>query len=89
MTEPKRRGRPRKNPLPINEPTNETKAENIGKPLVNWELLSKRLQEALQSSIEDNKIFFDDNCKLVVENRNLTTIVKYLESRLDRANDSI
>jgi len=89
MTEPKRRGRPRKNPLPINETVNEPKAEAIGKPPVDWELLSKRLQEALQSSIEENKILFNDNCKLVADNRSLTAIVKYLESRVDRANDSI
>lgn len=58
-------------------------------PVVDWEQLSKRLQEALESSIEENKVLFSDNSKLVADNRSLMAIVKYLESRLARANDSI
>jgi hypothetical protein len=78
MTEiKKRRGRP-----PKVKPQTEA-------PAVDWEQLSKRLQEALTSSIEENKVLFNDNCKLVADNRNLMSIVKYLESRLDRTYDPV
>jgi hypothetical protein len=43
----------------------------------------------LTSSIEENKVLFNDNCKLVADNHSLMSIVKYLESRIDRANDPI
>ena len=56
---------------------------------VDWEKLSKQLQEALESSIEENKVLFKDNSQLVKDNRNLLAIVSYLESRLARANHSV
>lgn len=81
MTEvKKRRGRPRK--IDINKVDDAV-------PVVDWEQLAKRLQESLESSIEENKILFRDNSKLVADNRSLMSVVSYLESRLARANDSI
>ena len=81
MTEvKKRRGRPRKV---------DVSKVDAAVPVVDWEQLSKRLQASLESSIQENKVLFNDNCKLVADNRSLMSIVKYLESRLDRANDPI
>jgi hypothetical protein len=57
--------------------------------LVDWEQLAKRLQESLESSIEENKVLFRDNSKLVADNRSLMSVVSYLESRLARTNNSI
>ena len=58
-------------------------------PAVDWEQLAKRLQEALESQIEENKVLFNDNGQLVKENRYLLAIVDYLESRLARTNNSV
>jgi hypothetical protein len=81
MTEvKKRRGRPRK--------VDVSKVDDAV-PVVDWEQLAKRLQASLESSIEENKVLFNDNCKLVADNRSLMSVVSYLESRLARANDSI
>ena len=81
MTEiKKRRGRP---------PKVKPQTEAPEAPAVDWEQLAKRLQEALTSSIEENKVLFNDNCKLVADNRSLMSIVKYLESRLDRTYDPV
>lgn len=63
----------------------KTKDENT----VDWEKLAKQLQEALESSTEENKVLFKDNSQLVKDNRNLIAIVHYLESRLARANNSV
>lgn len=56
---------------------------------VDWEKLAKQLQEALESSIEENNVLFKDNSQLVDDNRRLIAIVQYLESRLARANNSV
>ena len=88
---PKRRGRPPKNALIMElAPKRRGRKPKAETTLaVDWEKLSKQLQEALESSIEENKVLFKDNSQLVKDNRNLLAIVSYLESRLARANHSV
>lgn len=82
MTEiKKRRGRPRKNPA-VEQVPPATKT-------VDWEALSKHLQAALESQIEENKVLISTNEKLSDANHSLTAIIQYLESRLDRANHPV
>ena len=76
MTEiKKRRGRP-------------PKAQQIP-PVVDWEALSKHLQKALESQIEENNVLIKTNEQLSKDNHSLFAIVSYLESRLDRANNPV
>lgn len=94
MTEiKKRRGRPPKNAVVEKAPKRRGRkpkaAVEANVQVVDWEQLAKRLQEALESQIEENKVLFKDNSQLVKDNRNLLAIVAYLESRLARANDSV
>lgn len=57
-----------------------------------WEKLAKRLQEALESSFNDNKMLVQDKAKIVrmaheLEKQvvGLEAVVKLLEEKLDRA----
>lgn len=91
---PKRRGRPPKNAVVAQAPERRGRkpkaAVEANVQVVDWEQLAKRLQEALESQIEENKVLFKDNSQLVKDNRNLLAIVAYLESRLAaRTNDSV
>lgn len=82
MTEiKKRRGRPRKNPAVEQVPRED-------KP-IDWEILSKHLQAALKSQIEENNVLISTNEKLAKDNNSLLAIISYLESRLDRTNHSV
>lgn len=78
LVTPKRRGRPPK-----------AKIGEQNQIQIDWEKLAKQLQGALESSIEENKVLFSDNAKLVKDNRSLMAIVHYLESRLARANNPV
>jgi hypothetical protein len=76
MTEiKKRRGRP-------------PKAQQIP-PVVDWEALSKHLQKAIESLIEENNVLIKANENLANKNVRLEAIVGYLESRLDRAHNPV
>jgi hypothetical protein len=80
MTEiKKRRGRPPKNPA----------VEQVPPASVDWEALSKHLQAALESQIEENNVLIKANEQLSKDNHSLFAVVSYLESRLARANNPV
>jgi hypothetical protein len=82
MTEiKKRRGRPPKNPVVEQVPP---ASKNV-----DWEKLSKHLQAALESQIEENNVLIKANEKLSKDNHSLLAILGYLESRLARANNPV
>lgn len=61
-----------------------------------WEALAKRLQEALESSVKENKELTENKAKIIrlaheLEKQvvGLEAVVQLLEEKLDRANDSI
>jgi putative ribosome biogenesis GTPase RsgA len=82
MTEiKKRRGRPRKN-------TAVEQVPRADKP-VDWEQLSKYLQAALESQIEENMVLIKTNEHLAQDNSRQEAIVSYLEARLDRAHHPV
>ena len=76
-----KRGRPRKI-------SNQVKTD--------WEKLAKRLQEALESSVRENKALADKHTHMIrvaheFEKQvvGLEAVIELLESKLDRVNDSI
>ena len=65
-------------------------------PKTDWEKLAKRLQEALESSVKENKALADKHTHMIrvaheFEKQvvGLEAVVELLESKLDRVNDSI
>lgn len=79
---PRRRGRPPK--------------ARLGRPKTDWEALAKRLQEALESSVKENKEMSQAKARIIkmaheLEKQvvGLEAVVQLLEEKLDRANDSI
>jgi len=79
---PRRRGRPPK--------------ARLDRPKTDWEALSKRLQEALESSVKENKEMSQAKARIIkmaheLEKQvvGLEAVVQLLEEKLDRANDSV
>lgn len=79
---PRRRGRPPK--------------ARLGRPKTDWEALAKRLQEALESSVKENKELTENKAKIIrlaheLEKQvvGLEAVIRLLEKKLDRANDSV
>ena len=68
----------------------------VGRPKTDWEKLSKRLQEALESSVKENKELTERKARIIkmaheLEKQvvGLEAVVQLLEEKLDRANDSV
>ena len=99
MTEiKKRRGRPPKNAAQVEQvpkrrgrpPKHEAKIE------IDWHTLAKRLQDALESQIEENKVLINAKAEVVrmahdLEKQvvGLEAVVNVLEAKLDRAHNSV
>ena len=66
------------------------------KPTTDWEKLAKRLQQALESSVKENRELTENKTKIIrlaheLEKQvvGLEAVVQLLEEKLDRAHDSI
>ena len=67
-----------------------------GKPTTDWEKLAKRLQQALESSVKENRELTENKTKIIrlaheLEKQvvGLEAVIQLLEKKLDRAHDSI
>ena len=72
-----------------------------GRPLktaakTDWEKLAKRLQQALESSVKENRELTENKTKIIrlaheLEKQvvGLEAVIQLLEKKLDRANDSV
>lgn len=65
-------------------------------PTTDWETLAKRLQEALESSVKENKQLTESKTRIIkmaheLEKKvvGMEAVIELLESKLDRANNSI
>jgi hypothetical protein len=68
----------------------ETKRRPLKKDLTtDWEKLAKHLQEALESSLMENRQLEQDKVKLINDNLKLMGVASYLEKKLDRSHYSI
>ena len=68
----------------------------VGRPKTDWEKLAKRLQEALESSVKENRQLTENKAKIIhmaheLEKQvvGLEAVVELLERKLDRANNSV